>query len=169
MHAAGFDSKSGWRAMDSYLFLKTIHLVGVVIFIGNIVVTAWWKVMADLTRDPKIVAFAQRQVTLTDWVFTFGGVVLVAVGGIGNAWLHGMPMTTLWLALGNALFAASGLIWIAVLIPLQTKLARLAREFATATAIPERYWRLERLWGLFGAVATALPLANVVVMVFKFD
>ena len=29
--------------------------------------------MADRTRDPKIIAFAQRQVTLTDWVFTFGG------------------------------------------------------------------------------------------------
>ena len=55
--------------MDGYLFLKTIHLVGVVIFVGNIVVTAWWKVMADLTRDPKIVAFAQRQVTLTAYAF----------------------------------------------------------------------------------------------------
>ncbi len=40
--------------------------------------------------------------------------------------------------------------------------------FATDAAIPERYGRLERLWGLFGAVATVLPLANVVVM-FKFD
>jgi uncharacterized membrane protein len=155
--------------MNSYLLLKTIHVIGVVIFIGNIVVTAWWKVMADRTRDPKIVAFAQRQVTLTDWVFTFSGVVLVAVGGIGNAVLNGMPMTTLWLALGNGLFALSGLIWIAVLIPLQVKLARMAKEFSAALAIPERYWRLEQLWGSFGGLATVLPLANIVVMVFKFD
>ena len=81
--------------MDSYLLLKTLHLVGVVIFLGNIIVTAWWKVMADRTRDPKIIAFAQRQVTLTDWVFTFGGVTLVAIGGYGNAALHGMPLPPL--------------------------------------------------------------------------
>jgi len=154
--------------MNSYLLLKSIHLVGVVIFIGNIVVTAWWKAMADLTRDPKIVAFAQRQVTLTDWVFTFGGVVLVAVGGIGNALLNGLPMTTPWLALGNALFAISALIWIAILIPLQMNLARMAREFANGAAIPARYWKLEKLWGAFGGIATVLPLVNIVVMVFKF-
>jgi uncharacterized membrane protein len=156
------------RPMDSYLLVKSLHLIGVVIFVGNILVTAWWKVMADRTRDPKIVAFAQRQVSLTDWVFTLGGVVLVAMGGIGNAYLHDIPMTTPWIALGSALFAASGLIWIAILIPLQVKLARMAREFASAPAIPERYWRLERWWGVFGSLAMLLPLANIVVMVFKF-
>jgi uncharacterized membrane protein len=154
--------------MDSYLFLKSMHLVGVVIFVGNIMVTAWWKVKADQTRDPKIVAFAQRQVTATDWTFTLSGVVLVAVGGIGNAQLHDMPMSTPWLAWGTGLFAVSGLIWIAILIPIQTRLARMAREFANASAIPESYWRLERWWGIFGSIASILPLVNIVVMVFKF-
>src|SRR5580704_15730484 len=120
----------GATPMDSYLLLKTIHLVGVVIFLGNIIVTAWWKVMADRTRDPKIIAFAQRQVTLTDWVFTFGGVTLVAIGGYGNAALHGIPLTLAWLAWGNALFILSGVIWVAILIPVQTKLARIVRTFA---------------------------------------
>jgi uncharacterized membrane protein len=54
--------------MDPYLLLKSVHLVGVVIFIGNI--HGWWKLMADHPRDPKIIAFAQRQVTTTDWMFT---------------------------------------------------------------------------------------------------
>jgi uncharacterized membrane protein len=153
--------------MDSYLLLKTLHIVGVVLFIGNIIVTAWWKVMADRTRDPKIIAFAQRQVTLTDWVFTFGGIVLVAIGGYGNAALHGIPMTLAWLAWGNALFILSGVIWVAVLIPVQTKLARIARTFADGGTIPETYWRLEKLWGLFGGIATVLPLANIAIMVFK--
>jgi len=112
--------------MDStYLLLKTIHLIGVVLFIGNIVVTGWWKYMADRTRDPRIIAFAQRQVTLTDWVFTFGGVVLVGVGGIGNAALHDMPMSVPWLGIGSLLFGASGVIWIAILVPLQIRLGRM--------------------------------------------
>ncbi|WP_420841213.1 hypothetical protein [Ferrovum myxofaciens] len=52
--------------------------------------TGWWKFMADRTGNHRIIAFAQRQVTLTDFVFTAGGVVLVAIGGIGNAMLHHM-------------------------------------------------------------------------------
>jgi hypothetical protein len=35
------------RPTHAYLFLKNLHLIGVVIFVGNILVTAWWKAMAD--------------------------------------------------------------------------------------------------------------------------
>ncbi|MBI5164340.1 MAG: DUF2269 domain-containing protein [Magnetospirillum sp.] len=154
--------------MDPYLLLKSVHLVGVVLFVGNIVVTGWWKVMADRTGDPRIVAFAQRQVTLTDWVFTLGGVSLVAVGGIGNALWHNMPLTTPWLLAGNILFLASGIIWVAILLPLQRKLGRMARAFAAAPRIPAAYWPAERLWLAFGILATVLPLAAIPVMVWKF-
>ena len=153
--------------MDTYSILKTVHLIGVVMFLGNIVVTGWWKAMADRTRDSRIVAFAQRQVTLTDWVFTFGGVVLVAIGGIGNAMLHGLSLTAHWLQWGLAMFSLSGIIWAAVLIPLQTKQARMARGFATAEAIPQEYWQLARWWNAFGILATLLPLAVIPLMVYK--
>lgn len=153
--------------MDIYSLLKSLHILGVVLFIGNIIVTGWWKVMADRTRDPRIVAFAQRQVTLTDWVFTLGGVVLVMLGGPVNALWHGMPFSTSWLAIGNALFVASGVVWVAVLVPLQITLGRMAKAFANADTIPDAYWRPERLWLWFGALATVLPLAVIPVMVFK--
>ena len=48
---------------NSYLWLKVLHIVGVVLFLGNIIVTGWWKNMADRTKNPQIIAFAQRQVT----------------------------------------------------------------------------------------------------------
>jgi uncharacterized membrane protein len=153
--------------MDTYLLLKTLHLAGVVIFLGNIIVTAWWKVMADLTRNPVVIGFAQRQVTLTDWVFTLGGVILLLIGGMGAAGVGSMPMTTPWIATGLSLFIASGVIWVAVLIPVQIMAARLARGFAAGSEIPARYWRLQRLWMVFGVIATVLPLANIAVMVFK--
>ena len=130
--------------MDSYLIFKTIHVVGVALFVGNIAVTAWWKAMADLTRDPKIIAFAQRQVTLTDYFFTAGGIVLLVIGGMGAAQTGNLPFfATPWIAYGSVLFAFSGIIWLAILIPLQTKLARLSRTFASGGPIPDSYWRLE--------------------------
>jgi uncharacterized membrane protein len=153
--------------MDSYGVLKSLHIVGAILFIGNIIVTGWWKTMADRTRNPAVIAFAQRQVTLTDWVFTAGGVALVLIFGVANALLHGMPLATPWIAWGLALFTLSGLIWVAILVPLQSKLGRLARQFAGGGAIPDDYWRLERQWLVWGAIATLLPLAVVPLMVMK--
>ena len=39
--------------MNLYTVLKAVHLFGVVVFLGNIVVTAWWKLMADRTGDAR--------------------------------------------------------------------------------------------------------------------
>ncbi len=152
----------------TYLTLKSLHVLGVVIFLGNIIVTAWWKVMADRTGDAKIIAFAQRQVTLTDFVFTAGGVALILAGGLGNAILSSVDYWNVrWLAWGMGLFIASGVIWVTVLIPVQIRQARLAREFAVSGNIPDEYWSLGRLWIWFGVAATILPLINVYWMVFK--
>lgn len=151
-----------------YFALKSLHIVGVILFLGNIIVTAWWKVMADLNGDPKVVSFAQRQVTLTDIVFTAGGVLLITLGGIGSATLSHLDlMHTRWLVWGRWLFTASGVIWIVVLIPIQILQARMARQFERNGFIPTRYWRLNRIWLIFGVTATVLPLVNVYWMVFK--
>ena len=122
---------------------------------------------ADRTRQPAIVAFAQRQVTLTDWLFTFGGVLLVGIGAYANAYLHGLDLAAPWLVWGQALFIASGLLWVAILIPVQIRQARLARGFAGGGPIPDEYWRLNRVWLWVGILATVLPAANLYFMVFK--
>lgn len=155
--------------MDStYLSLKVLHVFGVVIFLGNIIVTGWWKVMADRTRSPKVIAFAQRQVTVTDFVFTAGGVVLILATGHANATgLYENYRDILWLGWGLWLFIASGIIWVAVLIPVQIKQARLARAFESTGVIPTEYWSLSRVWLVFGTAATVLPLVNIYWMVVK--
>jgi uncharacterized membrane protein len=155
--------------MDStYLTLKSLHILGAVIFLGNIIVTGWWKVMADRTRNPAIIAFAQRQVTLTDYIFTSGGAALILATGLGNAMLHNMALLdTRWLSWGFWLFVISGIIWAVILIPLQIMQAKIARRFAGDGEIPQKYWTLGRLWVFFGTLATIIPLANLYWMVFK--
>jgi uncharacterized membrane protein len=153
---------------NGYLWLKTLHVLGAVLFLGNIIVTGWWKVMADRTRDPRIIAFAQRQVTLTDYVFTLGGVVLVLASGLANIRLHGIAVgSNPWLAWGIGLFVASGVIWVLLLVPVQARLARLASSFAAGGEIPGEYWRLCRRWNFWGAIATLLPVSILYFMVFK--
>ena len=151
-------SRDGWLL---------VHVVGVVLFVGNIVVTAVWKALADRTREPPVVAFAQRLVTVTDLVFTAAGAALIAISGPILADDLGGVGGPGWLTAGFALFLASGAIWVLVLIPIQIAQARMARSFRDAPSVPDRYWRLARLWAVFGTVATLLPLANLYLMVVK--
>ena len=64
----------------SFEAFKVVHLFGVSLFLGNIIVTGEWKVLADRTGEPRVIAYAQRLVTLTDWIFTAGGVALILIG-----------------------------------------------------------------------------------------
>lgn len=146
----------------SYELFKILHVLGAVIFLGNIVVTALWKALADCTRDPIVIGFAQRLITVTDIAFTATGATLLAVSGALMATAHGLPF---WLTWGIALFAASGVLWVAILIPVQIGQARLARGFRHGGEIPAGYWRLSAAWMVFGIIATALPLVNVYLMV----
>ena len=151
----------------SYDAFKVIHLAGVVIFLGNIIVTGIWKVMADRTQEARIIAYAQRLVTITDWIFTAGGAMLIVLGAYGMVFTAGLDLTQFWLALGQSLFVASGVIWAAILIPTQIVQARQARAFAAGGPIPESYWRHSRRWMIWGTIATLLPLANLYVTVVK--
>lgn len=153
---------------DSYLTLKAFHIIGAVLFMGNIIVTGWWKIMADRTRDPRIIAFAQRQVMLTDCLFTAVGAALILGTGLSIGALHGIDYwSTPWIAWGLGVFVVSGVIWGFILIPIQVRQARMTRYFAMDTQVPDEYWRLGRLWALFGAVAVVLPLITVYWMVYK--
>ena len=144
-----------------------LHVLGVVIFLGNIIVTAVWKVLADRTRNAAVVAYAQRLVTVTDIAFTATGVALIAVSGQAMADRFGGIGGPGWLTLGFTLFIASGVIWVTTLIPIQIMQSRLARSFAVDGVIPERYWRLATLWYVLGAIAIGLPLVNIYLMVAK--
>lgn len=152
----------------SYTLLKTIHVLAVILFVGNIVVTAVWKSLADRTRDPRIITFGQRLVRVTDAALTGPGAVLVLATGLlmmGN--FGEAPLRLRWIHMGLGLFVVSGIVWAAALVPIQVKQSRILRGLRDGDPVPEAYWRLGRWWMVLGAVATLLPLVNVVLMVMK--
>ena len=152
----------------NYLVLKFIHILGGIIFVGNIIVTAFWKLMADRTREPSIAAFGQKMVNMTDFVFTSLGAFTIIITGFmmarnfsENIW------EVTWIAWSLGLFLVSGFLWAVVLFPVQVKQAWLARTFSSEGEIPSNYWRLGRIWIAFATLAVLLPLINVYIMVVK--
>jgi uncharacterized membrane protein len=152
----------------NYLLLKMLHILGGIIFVGNIIVTAFWKIMADRTREPAIAAFGQRLVNSTDFAFTSLGAFILLITGLMMTYSISEDLWSIaWVAWGLGLFLASGAVWALVLFPVQVKQSWLARSFAEDGEIPDRYWRLGRIWLGFAVLATLLPLLNLYFMVYK--
>lgn len=150
-----------------YSFLKFVHLVGVVTLIGNVTITAVWKIFADKTRNVFTVKFAQKLVIDADWAFTVPGIVLIMVGGYGMTSVANIALTTTrWLFWGQICFALSGAMWLCILVPLQTIQYRLCKTFE-ATELPQRYWQLGQLWLIWGVLATLPLLVAMYLMVAK--
>jgi uncharacterized membrane protein len=105
-------------------------------------------------------------VTVADWIFTLAGIVLILIGGYGAVVIAGMPLaSTVWLVIGQLLFAALGFIWLGV--PIQIRQARVARSMAPDSAVPSQYRRDNRIWLIWGVVATVPLVAAIYVMVAK--
>jgi uncharacterized membrane protein len=151
-----------------YDVMKFVHITGVVMLMGNITATAIWKFFADRTDDPRIIAFAQKLVTYTDWSLTFWGVVLTMGGGYGLLWATGIgPFDAGWLVWSQALFVAAGLIWLGLLVPIQIRQARAAQLFADGGTIPDTYRRDSRRWINWGLISTVPLVAALWLMVAK--
>ena len=144
--------------------LKIVHLACAGLFLGNVIVSGIWALLAERTRNHAIIQFSNRMVLITDGLFTLcGSVGLVWTGynlaeNIGGA--QGHP----WIQWSYALLSFSGLIWLFVLVPIQFKQRALLKNTNTVCA---DYWRLSRIWQIAGAIATVLPLPIVYFMVNK--
>jgi uncharacterized membrane protein len=153
--------------LQHYLLLKSLHIFGVILFLGNIIVTGFWKVYADKSKDWQIISFSQRLVSYTDIFFTTLGVLIIIVTGLLMAKNYGDYWRIKWIAWGLGLFIASGIIWVVVLIPMQVVLHRMTNQFVDTKTVPLQYWMYEKIWLIFGVAATVLPLFNLYWMVFK--
>lgn len=154
-----------------YLWLKLIHVLAVVLFLGNIVTGVFWKAHADRTGDPRIISHALRGIIRSDRWFTVPGVFVIVLAGFGAAGVGGVPiLRTGWILWSLVLFTISGAAFMARLVPLQRRLEAVASAGARGGEWDRAlYARLSRSWGWWGALATATPLAATVLMILKPD
>lgn len=159
---------AGTPADVAYELFKFVHVTGIIMLLGNITATAIWKFFADRTGDARIIGFAQRLVTITDWSLTFWGIVLTIIGGYGALWVAGISaFGERWLVWSQGLFVVAGLIWLGLLVPIQVRQARAAKAFADGGAVPEAYRRDSRRWIVWGLVGTVPLVAATWLMVAK--
>ena len=151
-----------------YLALKALHILSVVLFLGNIITGVFWKVHADLIGDLRARAQALDGIIRSDRWFTVPGVLLIVATGVWMALLGHLPILgTFWIAAAVALFGVSGLVFAIAVGPLQKKMLVNVRAGLAGNWDETQYNVLSRAWGLWGIVATAAPLIALFLMVMK--
>lgn len=153
----------------AYLIVKLLHVLSGIAFLGNITTGLFWKSHADRTRDPRVIAHALEGIIASDRWFTIPGVIGLVVFGVGAANLGGLPLLrTGWVLWALILFSVSGVAFMTQVVPLQRRMARLARSAAAGEGMDwPAYHALSRRWDFWGGVALITPALVVVLMVLK--
>ena len=151
-----------------YLVMKTLHVLAVVFFLGNITIGAFWKMHGDSSGDPRIIAHTINGIIRADRRFTIPSAVLLIVFGFGATGIGRIPLSSPWIVWGIVLVAISALAFMIKIGPIQRRMLAVARAAADASSFDSvEYARLSRSWTLWGIVATLAPVVAVVLMVFK--
>jgi uncharacterized membrane protein len=150
----------------TYLVWKLLHVIAVIVFVGNITTGILWKVHADRTRNPALIAHACAGLTRSDRWFTTPGVALIIIAGVAAAIAGHLPILgTGWIFWSIVLFVVSGLAFMLRVAPLQRRMHAIAS--AGAGMDWPAYEAATRAWNVWGMVALLAPLAAVVLMVLK--
>ena len=152
-----------------YLALKFIHILAVILFLGNITTGLYWRFHAEGSRDPRIIAHAFEGIIRSDRWFTIPGVWVILLAGVGTAILGRLPILgTGWILWSIVLFTISGLAFILRVAPLQAQIVKLARAGMESGQFDWAGYRtLVRAWEIWGLVALLTPFGAVALMVFK--
>ena len=151
-----------------FQFILAIHILAAVIFLGNIITTAFWKVRSDRSGNLESMALTSRAILLADYVFTGPGIAALLITGILLAGLSGWErFQELWLALSLALLFLTAFIWAGALIPLQLRMVRISQEGLASGSLLPAYTSTSRRWPMFGGIATLLPIIILFLMVLR--
>lgn len=151
----------------TYLDIKTLHILSMVLLFGTGLGSAFYKWMADRSGNLQHIAATNRHVVLADWLFTTPTVIFQPLSGLWLLHLAGIPVSTPWVAISLALYALAGACWLPV-VWLQIRMRRLSVEAVDrAQPLPERYWRYARTWFWLGVPAFVSMVLVVYLMVVK--
>ena len=150
-----------------YLCVKWLHILSSTVLFGTGIGTAFFMLMANLSKDIRAIAFATRTVVMADWAFTTPAVIFQPLSGLMLMHLTGVTMQTGWLGIALALYVFAGLCWLPV-VWMQIRMKHLAaKALATNTSLPAVYWRLNTAWLVIGSLAFPAVVAIFWLMVFK--
>lgn len=154
--------------MNYYLLLKLLHIIAVIVFMGNIYTGLFWMKQADKSNDVLIISFTMKNIIKSDRRFTVPGVVIITIFGISAAFYTGIPLLrTGWIFWPIVMFTLSGIVFSVRLIPLQRKIYQITSPENRNDFDWNNYRQYLKQWELWGHIALLAPLGALIMMVLK--
>jgi uncharacterized membrane protein len=153
--------------MEPYSIFKLIHILAVVLFMGNIYTGLFWMNRAHRTKDLSIINHTMKNVILSDKYFTVPGVIIILIGGFGAVFQNHLPMLRLgWIFYPIVLFSISGIAFSWKVVPLQKQIYNLTNG-SHENFDWDNYNKLFKEWEIWGLVAIVTPIVALAMMVLK--
>ncbi|RCW72530.1 DUF2269 family protein [Pseudorhodoferax soli] len=150
-----------------YLPVKWLHILSSTVLFGTGIGTAFYLLVASMSRDVALTAGVTRWVVRADWLFTATTAVLQPLTGWWLMHLAGFPLAARWLHWSIALYVVAMACWLPV-VWLQMRLRDVAAQaLREGGPLPPLYWRYFRWWFALGVPALGAFLAIFWLMVAK--
>ena len=151
-----------------YNTLILIHIISVVILLGIGGGSAFYKFMADRSKNLEVIVHTNKMVVLADWLFTTPAVIIQPVTGL-MLMRVGFSLEDSWLFISICLYAFSIALWL-VAVFLQIKMKQLSSmAYEQKMALDRSYYRLVMWWITLGVFSFFAMGSMMVLMIFKFD
>ena len=149
-----------------YNIWKLLHVLSVIIFLGNITFGIYWKSQADKSKDRIKIADAFKNIIKADRIFTMPSVTALFIFGVGAAMQGNFSLIeTSWIFWSIILLIISSYAFMGKVVPVQKQILALAGsedKFGW-----DEYNKLSKKWNTWGMVAAVTPYIAVVLMVLK--
>lgn len=151
----------------SYLTLKSLHIFSLILLFGTGLGSAFYKYMADLSKDVHAIYITNKHVVLADWLFTTPTVLIQPLTGFLMLEQFQIPLATPWLLTSIVLYLIAGACWLPVVV-LQIKMRDLAKQAVQQqSALADEYFNYARIWFWLGIPAFIAMILIVLLMVLK--
>ena len=149
------------------LVLKTIHVLGAVLFLGTGLGSAYYKFRAGASKDARVVAWCDAEVVRADWIFTVPAGLIMPVSGLWLVVIYRLPLQTPWVWQGLLGYAIAGITWLPAAY-LQIRMRTLSKlAAAEERALPAEWYPMQRTWALLGLPSLTVTTAALWTMVTK--
>lgn len=148
--------------MNTYLWIKTVHIVSATVLFGTGIGTAYYMLRAYLSDDERAFAQTTRHVVAADWLFTTPAVIVQLISGLWLVHKLGIAVSSDWFITVIGLYVLVGACWIPV-VWIQIRI----RDLVAAGAAREAYRHLMRTWIALGIPAFSGVLVLIYLMVSK--
>jgi len=154
--------------MNTYLIVKTLHILSATLMVGTGFGTAFYLFWANRSGSVPAQAVVSKWVIKADWWFTTPTVIFQVASGTWMIWQAGWPWSAKWIWMTLALYAFAGLCWLPV-VWLQIKMARQAAAAwqAGENTLSASYKRYQFWWEMLGYPAFCATVVMYFLMVLK--